>query len=228
MRVSIRRELLSEIRFGAVLDRAVPSKSTRWPVSHRTEWDSSVTGAQSRTRTFPCCISQRCADVGSTSRQSADGDTVYSQAASATSTPQTMCARLVPIRRSRSTPMPASSAAMSCTTTPNRAYARNMGTMVYRSAEGRTKVNVPIVRSGDSEHTSAATATMTRMGTRARDADGSCRSRISHQDTAMSPSATMPAPRLTCCSSSPSRTPASVQKRRTAGPSSGCSTGGTR
>ena len=62
--------------------------------------------------------------------------------------------------------MPASSAAISCTTTPNRAYDRNIGTTSYRSAEGRTKVNAPIVRSGDSEHTSAATATMTRTGTR--------------------------------------------------------------
>ena len=66
--------------------------------------------------------------------------------------------------------MPASSAAMSCTTTPNRAYDRNIGTTSYSSAEGRTKVNAPIVRSGDSEQTSAATATTTRTGTRASDA----------------------------------------------------------
>ena len=68
--------------------------------------------------------------------------------------------------------MPASSAAISCTTTPNRAYDRNIGTTLYSSAEGRTKVNAPIVRSGDSEHTSAATATMTRIGTGLEGRDG--------------------------------------------------------
>ncbi len=118
-------------------------------------------------------MTQRCAVVGSTSRHRADGATAYSPAARATRATQTICARLW-FRPGEDSPRRcrASSAAMSCTTTPNRAYARNIGTTSYRTADGRTNVNAPIVRSGDSEHTSAATATTTRTGTRASDAGG--------------------------------------------------------
>ena len=65
--------------------------------------------------------------------------------------------------------MPANSAAMSCTTTPNRAYDRNIGKTPYSSAAGPTVVTGPIVGAGDSEQTNAATATMTRTGTATSD-----------------------------------------------------------
>jgi hypothetical protein len=137
---------------------------------------------------------------------------------------------------------------MSCTTIPNRAYALNIGTMPYNSADGRTNVNVPIVRSGDSEHSSAADATTMRTGTylsdgtgqlptgpAARSAEGPAAASLAgafveagHRKRAMSARTTSPQPRLSCCSSKPSRTPAAFQTRFAIEPSSGCSTGGTR
>jgi hypothetical protein len=61
---------------------------------------------------------------------------------------------------------------MSWTTTANREYERNIGTTEYKREEGRTKVNAPIVRSGDREHKRAATATLATTGTRVSDSGG--------------------------------------------------------
>ena len=85
-----------------------------------------------------CRATHRCAVVGSTSRHSVQGATAYSAATRATRATQASCARLVPARRRKSTPTPASRAAISWTTTPNRAYARNIGTTAYSSADGAT------------------------------------------------------------------------------------------
>jgi hypothetical protein len=94
----------------------------RNPVNHWTDSDSGVSGAHSRTRTGRGSLAtHRCALVGSTSRQSAGGHTAYSQAATASSTTQAIRARRSANRQRRSAPMPASSTAMSWTTTPNRA-----------------------------------------------------------------------------------------------------------
>ncbi len=103
----------------------------RPPVSHDTDADSGVSGAQSKTRDPAVCrITQRCAAVGSTSRDSAGGQTAYSAIAqSDQSAAHATRADACPGATKPAAPMPASSAAISCTTTPNRAYDRNIGTM---------------------------------------------------------------------------------------------------
>ena len=94
----------------------------------------------------------------------AEGRTAYSAAASTSNAPPAMRARRM-TERNCSTPMAASNAAINWTITPKRAYQRNIGRTLYRSAAGRTNVNEPIVRSGESEQTSATSATTARTGT---------------------------------------------------------------
>src|SRR4051794_10738171 len=106
----------------------MPLLTIRPSVSHAIDPDASVTGLQSKTRHPEACrITQRWASVGRTSRDIAAGETVYSASARIISAAHAAREDRVPYATSRATPIPASNAVISCTTTPNRAYDRNIG-----------------------------------------------------------------------------------------------------
>ena len=201
------------------------------PVSHGDGCGLLSRAARSRGRACEpaCCITQRCAVVGSTSRESAGGETAYSAAARTTSRARDPRARACPLRRSR---IDADAGEQRRHQLHDDAEPRVRAEHRQRRVEQRGRPGErerpirPLRRQRADER---GTATMTASnGTRAS-ARHLTRVRRGHQwNTATRASATTPQPRLTCCSSSPRGRRRPSRSRRAVAPSSGCATGGTR